>query len=203
MLIVNSSRRLTFHLLIINLRKAGVMSKVIINRFVPASWKPLVAASKNGANTVRVAPLSYSRVRNVQHPQINSLEDLTKLKSLEGVDPELIRKLINERTSELNVQNELDMLKRLSKEEQNSQEISLKRFVRPLWMFFLMSSTVYLILHYVWWRLEIVERAQELQNVVQSLEVELDQVMKSQQPSPVIQEDTSKENRPWYKKLFY
>lgn len=161
-----------------------------------------MVASRNRTNNAIVAPLSTSCARKAQHTEIKCLEDLTKLKSLEGVDPELIRKLINERTSELIVQNELDMLKKLNKEEKMSQEVSLKRFARPLWVFFLMSSTVYLILHYTWWRLEIVEREKELQQVVRKLEVELDQVMASQQPSPVAQQESTKSSRPWYRRFF-
>ncbi|GAV55322.1 hypothetical protein ZYGR_0AS06460 [Zygosaccharomyces rouxii] len=173
-------------------------------RVLPASFKSISTGSAFRA--CQLSPLTvYSPLRSSQHTDIRSLEDLTKLKSLEGVDPELIRKLINERTVELNVQNELEMLKNLNKQEKLSQEVSLKRFVRPLWVFFLMSSTVYLILHYIWWKLEVVEKEKELQSYVESLETELDQTLKSQNQnvSSLKNNGHNKTNeKPWYRRWF-
>lgn len=167
-----------------------------------------LTSTRPGFRTFQVSPFSlYSSLRASQHQNIRSLEDLTKLKSLEDVDPELIKKLINERTIELNAQNELEMLKNLSKQEKMSQEISLKRFVRPLWVFFLMSSTVYLILHYIWWRLEVVEKEKELQSYVKNLELELSQTLKSQNHNALSLKNSNNNDvpsdRPWYRRWFF
>ncbi|SCU94755.1 LANO_0E07998g1_1 [Lachancea nothofagi CBS 11611] len=108
---------------------------------------------------------------------VKSLEDLAKLKSLDDVDPELVRRLINERTDQLNTQGELDMLKQIQSEEKQQRQVTLKKFVRPMWIFLLMSSFFYLAGHYVWWRLEYDEREIELHKQVQALQQELDEVI--------------------------
>lgn len=171
-------------------------------RALPTCSKSIL--TRSAFRACQVSSLSiYHPLKSSQHTDIKSLEDLSKLKSLDDVDPELIRKLINERTVELNAQNELEMLKNLSKQEKMSQEVSLKRFVRPLWVFFLMSSTVYLLLHYIWWNLEVVEREKELQACIESLETELDQALKSQsQNSSSLQKDENNNSRPWYRRWF-
>ncbi|CAR28912.1 hypothetical protein ZYGR_0U02710 [Zygosaccharomyces rouxii] len=174
-------------------------------RVLPTSFKSI--STRSAFRACQLSPLTvYCPLKSSQGTDIKSLEDLTKLKSLEGVDPELIRKLINERTIELNVQNELEMLKNLNKQEKMSQEVSLKRFVRPLWVFFLMSSTVYLILHYVWWKLEVVEKEKELQSHVESLEMELDQTLKSQNQNVSSSQNNGNNktnDKPWYRKWFF
>lgn len=133
---------------------------------------------------------------------IRTLEDLTKLKSLDGVDPELIKRLLDERTSELNTKNELDMLKSFEEEEKQLRQSPLKRFTRPLWMFLLMSSTVYLVCHYVWWRLEYEEKEIAYSNRVRGLETELKGLLEHKVGG---EEKDAKDNvnKPWYKRWFF
>lgn len=123
-----------------------------------------------------------------RYSKIRSLEDLTKLKSLDNIDPEIIRKLIDERTSELNTANELDMLKKFSQEEKSIRDNSLKRFARPTWVVLLMSSTVYMLWQLAWWKLAYDEKEKELEAEVRELEEELAEEQARQ--------------RPWYRKLF-
>lgn len=143
-------------------------------------------------------------VSSVGRKEIESLEDLAKLQSLNDVDPELIKRLINERTSELNTQKELEMLKSFNNEDQLSKGSPLKRFTRPLWIFLLMSSTVYLVGHYLWWRLEYEQSELEQIKRIQSLEDELQSVLKEQRESGNPQPAEMKQNRkPWYKRYFW
>lgn len=81
------------------------------------------------------------RSPEVDNSKIKTLEDLTRLETLEGVDPELIKRLINEKTQEFNTQDELKLLKSMQMEQDRLNEVPLKRFTRPLWIFILMAST--------------------------------------------------------------
>lgn len=119
------------------------------------------------------------RIGSSVHTNITRLEDLAKLKSLDNVNPELIRKLINERTNELNIDNELKMLNSLQREEKNAQEITFKKFVRPIWVFFIMSSIVYLSYHLLWWKLEYDELEMQFNNQIKKLESELNGLIES------------------------
>ncbi|KAL3232245.1 Inner membrane assembly complex subunit 17 [Nakaseomyces bracarensis] len=130
-----------------------------------------------------------------QGKQIKSLEDLASLDTLEGVDPELIKRLINEKTQEYNTQDELKLLKDMQREQERLNEVPLKRFTRPLWMFILMASTFYLGAHLVWWKLEYEEREAEYKKKVESLENTLDDVLSNQAPK----NSNSNTNSPWYK----
>lgn len=134
-------------------------------------------------------------------PQIKTLEDLAKLKSLDDVDPKLISRLINQKTNELNTQNELQMLKDLQAAEMSSQEASLKKFVRPGWIFLLMASIVYLSCHYVWWKLEYEERETEFQKTVTFLERELDELKVMHESNLLINSSSksSSNEKRWYK----
>ncbi|SCV03004.1 LAME_0H06942g1_1 [Lachancea meyersii CBS 8951] len=133
----------------------------------------MLAVRTWGARALRVSPRRFKTyATNVQ-----SLEDLAKLNSLDDVDPELVRRLINERTNQLNTQNELDMLKQMQTEEKQGQQMALKKFVRPMWIFLLMSSFFYLGGHYIWWKLEYDEREIELNKQVQDLRMELDEAI--------------------------
>ncbi|SCU91943.1 LAMI_0E08020g1_1 [Lachancea mirantina] len=109
--------------------------------------------------------------------QVKSLEDLAKLKSLDEVDPEMVKRLINERTNELNTQNELQMLKRMETEQDQRQNATLKKFVRPAWILLIMSSIVYLTGHLVWWKLEYEERELKLKRKVHELELNLNDLV--------------------------
>lgn len=134
------------------------------------------------------------------HQNLEKLEDLTNLESLKDVDPELIKKLINERTSELNIRNELEMLKSLDQEDKSSRESPLKKFIRPLWVFLLMSSSVYLTGHYLWWRLEYSEKELELAQQVKSLEAKLNHILESKDDDSASshKKGNGSEIRPWY-----
>ncbi|CCE89855.1 Ina17p TDEL_0A05230 [Torulaspora delbrueckii] len=168
--------------------------KTILNR--QTLHNPLILRA-----TQRIVIRSIANDANRQ--EIRTLEDLSKLKSLNDVDPELIKKLINERTSELNTKNELDMLKGFEEEEKKLRQSPLKRFTRPLWIFLLMSSTVYLICHYVWWRLEYEEKEIAYSHRVGELEAELRDLLahKSEGEDTILRENTR--NRPWYKRWFF
>lgn len=133
---------------------------------------------------------------------IKTLEDLTKLDSLKDVEPELIKRLIDERTSELNTKNELEMLKNFNKEEELLRQSPLKKFTRPFWIFLIMSSTVYLVCHYVWWRLEYEEKEIEYAKRVVALEAELNALLKQKvEVSGNVQGSIS--GKPWYRRWFF
>lgn len=166
---------------------------------VPIARQALYRSAQLKAG-LRFAARTISNDANRQ--DIRTLEDLTKLKSLEDVDPELIKRLIHERASELDTKNELEMLKGFEEEEKQLRQSPLKRFTRPLWIFLLMSSTVYLMCHYVWWRLEYEEKEREYSHQVQELETELNRQL-AQNQLPNDQESSEKvNNAPWYKRWF-
>lgn len=147
---------------------------------------------------------SVVRLRKSHQIQIKSLEDLAKLESLEDVDPELVKRLINERTNELNIQNELQMLKNLQSQEKQHQDVSLRKFVRPAWMFLLMSSLVYLSGHYLWCRLEHDEREEDLKRQVKAMENELFSLIEEKRKdSEIDTEDQNASTRSWYKRWFW
>ncbi|EJS41443.1 fmp14p [Saccharomyces arboricola H-6] len=138
--------------------------------------------------------------------KIKSLEDLVNLNSLDGVDTELIRSLINERTTELNIKNELDMLKKLSEEEERGHESPAKKFIRPLWMFILMGSSVYLLLHFTWWKLEHDKRESNLKRKVEALECQLNELIiqdKNHDSSKINDNAEMTHTKPWYRKWFW
>lgn len=151
------------------------------------------AISRNGL--VRVSRPSVIRLASSVPPKVKTLEDLANLDSLEGVDPELIKRLINEKTQEFNTQDELKLLKDMQKEQERLNEVPLKRFTRPLWMFILMASTFYLGAHLVWWKLEYEEREKEYKEKVKVLEKSLNDALSSN--STATSNDKSKS--PWYK----
>ncbi|CDO95180.1 unnamed protein product [Kluyveromyces dobzhanskii CBS 2104] len=133
------------------------------------------------------------------HIEIKTLEDLAKLQSLDNVDPKLIGRLINEKTNELNTQNELQMLKQFQVEEQRTQETSLKKFVRPAWIFLLMGSIVYLSCHYAWWKLDLEEKEIEYNRQVLTLENELASLKKAHGSSELSDKSPVGSGRKWYK----
>ncbi|CAL9738162.1 inner membrane assembly complex subunit 17 [Monosporozyma servazzii] len=124
-----------------------------------------------------------------QQYKITKLEDLNKIENIEDVDPQLLRKLIEERTDSLNSQNELKMLKELSTEQNMIRKNTLRPFIRPAWVLFLMSSTVYMGWQFYWWYSEYSRKEVELQREVGSLEAELNTLL-------------NKKSQPWYRRLF-
>ncbi|QLL30864.1 hypothetical protein HG536_0A06790 [Torulaspora globosa] len=143
-----------------------------------------------------------STVSYVNRKDIQTLEDLTKLDSLKGVEPELIKRLIDERTSELNTKNELEMLRKFDREEQLLRQSPLRRFTRPFWIFLVMSSTVYLACHYVWWRLEYEEKEIDYARRVEELETELNALL-AQKDEEIGQEREDSCARPWFRRWFF
>ncbi|CAD6646015.1 XXYS1_4_G0020850.mRNA.1.CDS.1 [Saccharomyces cerevisiae] len=138
--------------------------------------------------------------------EIKSLEDLANLDSLDGVDTELIRDLINEHTTKLNIKKELDMLKKFSQEEESGHEVPVKRFIRPLWMFILMGSSVYLLLHFSWWKLEHEERESQLKKEVEILEHQLNELIVQDKTHNIRRGKGSNESthmKPWYRRWFW
>lgn len=135
------------------------------------------------------------RSPEVDNSKIKTLEDLTRLETLEGVDPELIKRLINEKTQEFNTQDELKLLKSMQMEQDRLNEVPLKRFTRPLWIFILMASTFYLGAHLVWWKLAYEKKVVELKHKVDSLETTLKDVMKEKAPGPT----PCNNKKSWYK----
>ncbi|QLG74951.1 hypothetical protein HG535_0H02780 [Zygotorulaspora mrakii] len=175
-------------------------------RHVISKISPLVGArTQCSQKTVVLANRVLRRsIYTKEKQNVRSLEDLAKLQSLDGVDPELIKKLINERTSELNIKDELEMLKNFNKEDALSRESPLKRFTRPLWIFMLMSSTVYLFAHFIWWDLEYDERDIELATQVEKLEEELQTIIKNKSSIPLKRSNDNKTNSvSWYKRWFW
>lgn len=163
-----------------------------VQRLLPLKSNRQIAASLTTAAIHRNAGLQ----------NIKTLEDLTKLKSLNDVDPELIKRLINERTSELSTKNELEMLKNFDKEEQMLRQSSLKKFTRPFWIFLLMSSTVYLGYHYIWWKLEYEEKEIAYSRQVKELETELNTLL-AQRERAGSSTSSDSVKRPWYKHWFF
>lgn len=142
-----------------------------------------------------------SAKHNKNNSEIRSLEDLAKLKSLDDVDPKLIKKLINERTSELNIQNELELLKTIGQEEKRTQDLLIKRFIRPLWVFLLMSSSFYLLCHYLWWKLEYDGKEEQLKKETHELEYKLLDMMKQEEIKQKIRsknDGTGQTGKAWY-----
>ncbi|CCF58227.1 hypothetical protein KAFR_0E00730 [Kazachstania africana CBS 2517] len=125
---------------------------------------------------------------------IRSLEDLSKLESLDGVGPKLIKRLIEKRTEELNIKNELEVLKKFQNEEGEVRKLSLRKFTRPAWILLIMSSTVFLCCKYLWCQLEYNQREQEYQQEVAKLEKELNLLMN--------QENDRENNKKWYRRWF-
>ncbi|CAI4054390.1 hypothetical protein SUVZ_16G1880 [Saccharomyces uvarum] len=175
------------------------------------SSRVLTAVSRNNLSSrfavayYHKTPLSQQQRATTTSPQnrIKSLEDLVNLNSLDGVDPELIRSLINERTTELNIKNELDMLKKFCNEEKTVHESPMKKFVRPLWMFILMGSSVYLLLHLTWWKLERDERESELKKEVEALESQLNKLIKQDESHKSDENTELSDAKPWFKKWFW
>ncbi|CCE64676.1 hypothetical protein TPHA_0I01720 [Tetrapisispora phaffii CBS 4417] len=149
---------------------------------------------------------SLSTFRTLRLPtkqkELRTLEDLAELKSLDDVDPQLIRKLINEKTSELNMKNEMNFLKQMQIEQDNNQSVPLKQYNRAIWVFLLMSSSFYLMFHLVWWKLEYNEKELKLKQESEELEHELQSILneKEEQKSNIIpnNKDVTKQ-KPWYK----
>ncbi|CCH59281.1 hypothetical protein TBLA_0B04440 [Henningerozyma blattae CBS 6284] len=115
----------------------------------------------------------------IDNDKVKTLEDLIKLETLDNVDPELIKKIINEKTDELNIQNELNLLKNLQKEEKQimTDNSPLKKFIRPGWIFLLIASATYLYLHSMWWKYEYTSKESELKEKVEYLEKELNELI--------------------------
>lgn len=125
-----------------------------------------------------------------QQRQIKTLEDLNNIEDLNSVDPQLIRKLIDERTDSLNTEREMKLLKQYAEEQKLIRKTTLRPFVRPAWILFLMSSTVYMGWQLYWWYCEYDRKEEELKQEVELLEKELETA------------STNNDSKSWYKRLF-
>ena len=140
--------------------------------------------------------------------EINSLSDLVKLKSLDNVDPALVQKLINEKTTELNLQNEIKRLQMLQSQNEKkntfAQPVTLSNFKRAGIMFALMSSSVYLCWQLLWWNLSYDSKEKDNLYQVAHLQDELHRLIELNQlevpsTSDVVGSESPK-NRSWISK---
>lgn len=126
----------------------------------------------------------YSSGVPPDYSNIKTLEDLAKLKSIDSVPPEIIRKLILEKTEQLNAENEIQLLKELRKEEEyrrSSTFAELKsKYTRPLWNFFLLSSSIYLCYHWIWLKLDYDELENDKKQELHKKEMEFNNVIAAQ-----------------------
>lgn len=171
------------------------------------STRILKATSRLGRNQFQSSVIRFYS-QTTTNPEINSLDDLVKLKSLDDVDPLIVQKLINEKTTELNIQNEIRRLQMLQKENEKkqtfAQPVTLGNFKRAGIMFVLMSSSVYLTLQLLWWSLSYdVKEKQNLARVTQ-LQDELHACIEHNQkmlPSNSnISDDESSTRKSWFSK---
>ena len=172
----------------------------------------LSARVSNQIGRLSVYALKHGHIRCYTTTHLNkditSLEDLANLKSLDDVDPVLVQKLINEKTSELNLKNEIQRLRILQQERENStgsgRPVKLGDFKRAGIMFLLMSSSVYLCWQLLWWNLAYNDKEIEMLDTVNTLEKELREKIKD---NKIIDEPNSQNNiqpsvntKPWYSK---
>lgn len=131
------------------------------------------------------------RWKTTDFSHIKTIEDLSELPDLKDVPPTLITKILNEKTNELNIQNELQLLKNIQREERQllDEGNPLKRYFRAGWIFLFLASSVYLTMHSVWWRLAYIEREEKLEAETKLLEEKMEELRKQQE-------------RSWYSKLF-
>ncbi|SMN21194.1 similar to Saccharomyces cerevisiae YPL099C AIM43 Protein of unknown function [Maudiozyma saulgeensis] len=131
---------------------------------------------KLGLFALRRSHIRYYTIGKTEH-DITSLDDLVKLESLDNVDPTLVQKLINEKTTELNLKNEIRRLKTIQEQRENSvtsnRPVRLGDFKRAGIMFMLMCSSVYLCWQLLWWNLAYNSKEVEMLDTVTSLENEL------------------------------
>lgn len=132
-----------------------------------------------------------------QDYKITKLEDLNKVENLEDIDPQLIKKLIDERTDSLNAENELKILKQLDQKQKLIRKNTLRPFIRPAWILFIMSSTVYMVWQFYWWHCEYDRKENELQKEINKLEAELQNLLDNKSK---VKKD---KNKPWYKRYFW
>ncbi|KAH3902233.1 uncharacterized protein SCODWIG_03829 [Saccharomycodes ludwigii] len=130
-------------------------------------------------NKLLIKTIRYKSSSSQPYPQ--NLEELAKMDNIDNIPPEVIRKLLIEKTEQLNLQNEVKMLKELTKQEEfsrNSNFSTIKaKYARPFWNFLLLSSFVYLFYHYLWLKLEYEEREKELHLEATNIENQLAQLI--------------------------
>ena len=167
------------------------------------------------SNRIRVLSIYALKHRTIRcyttihlNQEITSLEDLAKLKSLDDVDPVLVHKLINEKTSELNLKTEIQRLRTLQEERENSMNsgrpVKLGDFKRAGIMFILMSSSVYLCWQLLWWHLAYNDKEIEMLDTVNSLEKKLREEIKHNEivsiPKTHESIKTAENTKSWYSK---
>lgn len=164
-----------------------------------SQYQPLIKRlSNNSSHVSTIYSIRYIHLRSFwQQYKITKLEHLNKIDNLEDIDPRLIKKLIDERTDLLNAENELKMLKQLDQEQRIIRRDTLKPFIRPTWILFLMSSTVYMGWQFYWWYCEYDRREDELQKEINNLEEQLQQLLDAKSGLKAV------EKQPWYKRYFW
>ncbi|AAS50962.2 ABR190Cp [Eremothecium gossypii ATCC 10895] len=154
---------------------------------------------------IRYALLRSGRRTLQTRPSPQTLEELARLKSLEDVDSSVIRKLINQRTEEVNAQNEAQMLKKLSAEGRDLQNVPGSRYARPLWLLLIGCASVYLVRDWLRMKAEYDARETTLETRVEGLEAELKYLL---EPKPgvleveVVQTEVAS-SAPWYKRWLW
>ncbi|AGO10658.1 AaceriABR190Cp [[Ashbya] aceris (nom. inval.)] len=138
-------------------------------------------------------------------PSPQTLEELARLKSLEDVDATVIRKLINQRTEEVNAQNEIQMLRKLSQEGRDLQNVPGRRYAKPLWLLAIGCATVYLVQDWLKQKAEYDAQEAALESRVEGLEAELKHLLeaKPEIAEPEAAQTDAGSPAPWYKRWFW
>lgn len=143
----------------------------------------------------------------VSKPQ--SFKELSKHSSLDEIDPKLIRKLINQRTDELNAHRNFQKLKRRSDELKVFQEVKFSKYSKRLWTVVFAGAIGVLITNFVNWKEEYKKRESELNAQVVRLDSELNGLLQAskdfvEKPS-IRYEKPKKENqeKQWYEGWFW
>ncbi|CCK67865.1 Ina17p KNAG_0A01760 [Huiozyma naganishii CBS 8797] len=133
---------------------------------------PLRRAVALGVARGRVRLLSMARTPR-------TLDELAHMDTLEGVDPQVVQRLILDRSREL-------------EGLQRGGRGPLRMYVRPAWVVFLMASSCYMAWQWVWWSREYERRELQLAGRVRELESILEETL-----------SRSKHNdkQPWYRRL--
>ncbi|CAB4255788.1 similar to Saccharomyces cerevisiae YPL099C AIM43 Protein of unknown function [Maudiozyma barnettii] len=158
-----------------------------------------------GLSALKRGHIRYYTKGNTNH-DITSLDDLVKLESLDNVDPILVQKLINEKTAELNLKNEIRRLKNIQEQRENSvisnRPVRVGDFKRAGIMFMLICSSVYLCWQLLWWNLAYNSKEIEMLDTVTSLENELRELIRTNKTKEKIvtnNYDSQPVNKkPWY-----
>ncbi|AET40924.1 Ina17p Ecym_7071 [Eremothecium cymbalariae DBVPG len=138
-------------------------------------------------------------------PSVKRLEDLANLKSLNEVDPGVIRQLIHQRTNELNVQQELEMVKHMSKEESKSYSLPPK-ITKSLWILAFGASSAYMVIDWSRRAAEYDNKEKILQQRIEDLETLLNDLLEARKTSTDTSTSKSSPHQvqsKWYERWFW